>query len=40
MKWNIVGTWLLGGSIAVPLTDSGLRSRVIAQIGLDYAFTR
>jgi len=40
VKWNIVGTWLLGGSVAVPLTDSGLRSRVIAQIGLDYAFTR
>jgi hypothetical protein len=40
VKWNIAGTWLLGGSLAVPLTDTGLRSRVIAQIGLDYAITR
>jgi len=40
LKWNIANTWLLGGSIAVPLTDTGLRSRVIAQIGLDYAITR
>jgi hypothetical protein len=38
VKWNIAGTWLLGGSVAVPLTDTGLRSKVIAQIGLDYAF--
>jgi hypothetical protein len=40
VKWNIAGTWLLGGSIAVPLSDTGLRSRVIAHIGLDYALTR
>jgi hypothetical protein len=39
-KWNIGGTWLLSGSVAVPLTDTGLRSRVIAQIGLDYALAR
>jgi Putative MetA-pathway of phenol degradation len=38
VKWNIAGTWLLGASVAFPLTDTGLRSRVIAQIGLDYAF--
>ncbi len=38
VKWNIAGTWLLGGSVAIPLTDTGLRSRVVAQIGLDYAF--
>jgi hypothetical protein len=37
VKWNIAGTWLLSGSIAFPLTDTGLRSRAIAQIGLDYA---
>lgn len=40
VKWNIAGTFLLGGSVAVPLTDTGLRSRVIAQIGLDYVLPR
>jgi hypothetical protein len=31
---------LVGGSFAMPLADTGLRSRVIAQIGLDYALPR
>jgi hypothetical protein len=40
VKWNVGGTWLLGGSVSVPLTDSGLHSRMILQIGLDYAFAQ
>lgn len=40
VKWNIARTWLLGASLAIPLTDTGLHSHAIAQIGLDYAITR
>jgi hypothetical protein len=40
LKWNIGGTWLLGGSVSVPLTNRGLKSRPVVQIGLDYAFAQ
>ncbi len=40
MKWNVGGTWLIGGSVSVPLTDRGLKSRAVVQIGVDYAFAQ
>ena len=37
-KWNVAGNTLITGSVLFPLTDAGLRSRVTAVFGLDYAF--
>jgi len=39
-KWNATGTWILAGHVMLPVTDRGLRSGVVTQIGLDYAFGR
>ena len=39
-KWNLAGTWLLQGNVLVPLTDSGLTTRYVPMIALDYSFTR
>ena len=39
-KWNFTGTWILAGHVMLPVTDRGLRSGVVTQIGLDYAFGR
>lgn len=36
-RWNVAGTWILSGHVAMPLTDRGLRSGVVALIGIDYA---
>jgi hypothetical protein len=38
VKFNLVGNLLLTGSVLVPLTDAGLRSRMTTAVGLDYAF--
>lgn len=38
VKWNVAGNSLITGSVLFPLTDAGLRSRVTAVFGLDYAF--
>jgi hypothetical protein len=38
VKFNLGGNLLLMGSVLLPLTDSGLRSRVTTVIGMDYAF--
>jgi hypothetical protein len=38
VKFNPAGNWLISGSVLFPLTDAGLRSRVTAVVGLDYAF--
>ena len=40
MKWNLGSTWLLNASVAVPLTDNGLKSRPVPSVSLDYAFGR
>jgi hypothetical protein len=40
VKWNVDGTWILSGSVTWPLADRGLRSGMVAQIGLDYAWAR
>jgi hypothetical protein len=37
-KWNLTGTWILGGHTLFPLTERGLRSGVVTLVGLDYAF--
>jgi hypothetical protein len=37
-KWNVAGTWILGGHAMVPMSDSGLRSGVVVLGGLDYTF--
>ena len=37
-KWNLTGTWILSGHAMVPVSDAGLRSGVVALVGLDYAF--
>jgi hypothetical protein len=36
-RWNAGGTWILSGHVRLPLTERGLRSGVVALIGLDYA---
>jgi len=38
VKWNLSDTWVLGGSVSIPLTATGLTSRFTPFIGLDYAF--
>jgi hypothetical protein len=37
-KWNPAGTWVVGGSVSVPLTDAGLVSRFVPFFGLDYTY--
>ncbi len=37
-KWNVAHTWVLSGSVSMPLTARGLRPRATAMVGLDYAF--
>ena len=40
VKWNLTGTWVLAGSVAIPLTSAGLTSPFTPFVGLDYAFAR
>jgi hypothetical protein len=40
VKWNISGTFVLGGHVAWPLTDSGLTAPITPTIALEYAFPR
>jgi hypothetical protein len=40
VKWNPAGTWLLNVSLSRTVGDARLRSGVVAQAGLDYAWTR
>ena len=40
VKWNPAGTWLFSASISRTVGDARLRSGVVAQAGLDYAWTR
>jgi hypothetical protein len=40
IKWNPGGTWLFSASVSRNLGDRGLRPGVVAQAGLDYAWTR
>lgn len=36
-RWNVADTWLVNVNIAIPITQSGLRSDVLFSFGLDYA---
>jgi len=36
-KWNLGDTWVLAGSVAIPLTSGGLTTRFTPFVGLDYA---
>jgi len=40
VKWNLSDTWVLAGSVSIPLTTAGLTSPFTPFIGLDYAFGR
>jgi len=40
MKWNLGSSWLLNASVAIPLTDHGLKSKPVPALSLDYAFGR
>ena len=40
LKWNVSDTWVLAGSVAIPLTTAGLTSPFTPFVGLDYAFGR
>ena len=37
-KWNVSGRWLLNANALFPLSDRGLRARVVPAIALDYSF--
>jgi hypothetical protein len=37
-KWNLASTWILSAHAMLPVSDRGLRSRVVVLVGLDYAF--
>lgn len=37
-KWNVGGRWLVNGNVLIPLTERGLRARMVPAIALDYSF--
>lgn len=37
-KWNIGGRWLVNANVLLPVTNKGLRARMIPAIALDYSF--
>jgi hypothetical protein len=40
IKWNVGDRWLVNGNLLMPVTNRGLRARVVPAIGLDYSFGR
>ncbi len=36
LKWRVVGTWLVSGSVLMPLTDAGLVDHATWSLGLDW----
>jgi len=36
LKWRVAGTWLMSGSVLVPLSDAGLVDRATWSLGLDW----
>ena len=40
IKWNIGDRWLVNGNVLIPVTNRGLRARMVPAIGLDYSFGR
>jgi len=39
-KWNLSATWVLAGSVTIPLTTAGLTAPITPFLGLDYAIGR
>ena len=39
-KWNLTNTWVLAGSVAIPVTHAGLTAPFTPFLGVDYAFAR
>ena len=37
-KWNVADRWLLNANVLLPVTDRGLRARIVPAIALDYSF--
>lgn len=37
-KWNVADRWLLNANVLLPVTDRGLRARIVPAISLDYSF--
>jgi hypothetical protein len=37
-KWNVGGRWLVNANVLLPVTDRGLRARIVPAIALDYSF--
>jgi hypothetical protein len=37
-KWNVSGRWLVNANVLLPVTDRGLRARIIPAVALDYSF--
>ena len=37
-KWNVDGRWLVNANALLPVSDRGLRARIVPAIGLDYSF--
>lgn len=37
-KWNVSGTWLINGAIAMPMGDSGLTAKWVPAVGIEYTF--
>jgi hypothetical protein len=39
-KWNLTDTWVLSGSVTIPLTSEGLNAPLTPFVGLDYLLSR
>lgn len=37
-KWNVGGRWLVNANVLLPVTDRGLRARIVPAVALDYSF--
>jgi hypothetical protein len=37
-KWNVSGRWLLNANVLLPLSDRGLRARMVPAVALEYSF--
>ena len=37
-KWNVADRWLVNANVLLPVTDRGLRARIVPAIALDYSF--
>ncbi|MEQ1728170.1 MAG: hypothetical protein ABL982_07285, partial [Vicinamibacterales bacterium] len=40
IRWNLTGTWVLVGTVGVPILRGGLRAPLLPFAGLEYALGR